>query len=139
VYISCTSGGVKNLGQIFKLSLGRDGEPDRLELFAESPDGGVLDMPDNICVAPWGDVLIAEDGFGEQFVRGITPEGRVYNLARNAKSNGEFAGICVSPSGKTVFVNMQLDGLTVAIQGPLEDLTERGKHFARRGAVIEHA
>jgi len=132
VYVCCTSGGRQGYGQIFKLTLGRAGAPDELQLFAESPGPSVLDMPDNICMAPWGDLLVAEDGSGEQFVRGITPQGKVYDLARNAKSSGEFAGICVSPDGNAVFVNMQLDGLTVAITGPLDELSRRAKHLARR-------
>jgi uncharacterized protein len=134
VYLCCTSGGRQGLGQVFKLTLGRGDAPDQLELFAESPGASVLDMPDNICMTPWGDLLLAEDGSGEQFVRGITPEGRVYDLARNAKSNGEFAGICPSPKGDTIFVNMQLDGLTVAITGPFAGLARRATHFARRPA-----
>jgi secreted PhoX family phosphatase len=134
VYICCTTGGRQNTGQVFKLTLSRSGISDQLELFAESPGPSVLDMPDNIFLAPWGDLLLAEDGSGEQFVRGITPEGRVYDLARNAKSGGEFAGICCSPRGDTIFVNMQLDGLTVAITGPMAELSRRAKHFARRPA-----
>jgi secreted PhoX family phosphatase len=94
----------------------------------------VLDMPDNVCVAPWGDVLVAEDGSGEQLIRGITPEGKVYDLARNAKGSSEFAGICASPRGDVLFVNMQMDGLTLAISGPMAELGRRGNHFARRPA-----
>jgi secreted PhoX family phosphatase len=132
VYVCCTSGGRQSSGQVFKLTLGRGGTPDLLELFAESPGPSVLDMPDNICFAPWGDLLLAEDGSGEQFVRGITPEGRVYDLARNARSSSELAGICCSPAGDAIFVNMQVDGLTLAITGPLAELSRRAKHFARR-------
>jgi secreted PhoX family phosphatase len=134
VYVCCTSGGREGLGQVFKLTLGRGTEPDRLELFAESPGQGVLDMPDNIFMAPWGDLLVAEDGSGEQFLRGITPEGRVYDIARNARSSGELAGVCCSPSGDAIFVNLQLDGLTLAITGPMAELSKRAKHFARRPA-----
>lgn len=134
VYLCCTTGGRQNLGQVFKLTLGNQDTPDQLELFAESPGASVLDMPDNIYMAPWGDLLVAEDGAGEQFVRGITPEGRVYDLARNAASGGEFAGICCSPTGSTLFVNMQQEGFTLAITGPLDELTRRAKHFARRPA-----
>lgn len=136
VYICCTSGGRAELGQVFKLSLGRGSEPDRLELFAESPEQSVLDMPDNICVTPWGDVLVAEDGSGEQFVRGISRDGRVYDVARNAISSSEFAGICVSPRGDALFVNLQLDGLTLAITGPLAGLGQHAKRFARRPALV---
>lgn len=134
VYLCCTSGGRRGTGQVFKLTLGTGGEPDALELFAESPGSRVLDMPDNICVAPWGDLLVAEDGSGEQLVRGITPEGKVYDLARNAKSSGEFAGICCSPGGDVLFVNMQMDGLTLAIRGPMNELGRRGRELAHRGA-----
>lgn len=132
VYLCCTSGGRQGLGQVFKLTLGRGDTPDELELFAESPGPNVLDMPDNICMTPWGDLLLAEDGSGDQFVRGLTPEGRIYDLARNAKSSGEFAGICASPSGDAIFVNMQLDGLTLAITGPLAEQKRRAQRFARR-------
>lgn len=134
VYVCCTTGGRQGYGQVFRLTLGRGSEQDVLELFAESPGPSVLDTPDNVCMAPWGDLLLAEDGAGEQYLRGITPEGRVYDLARNAKSNGEFAGICAAPSGDAVFVNLQADGLTVAITGPLAELSRRAKHLARRPA-----
>lgn len=134
VYLCCTTGGRQGYGQLFRLTLGSGSEQDVLELFAESPGPSVLDMPDNVCMAPWGDLLVSEDGAGEQFLRGITPEGRVYDLARNAKSNSEFAGICAAPSGDALFVNMQGDGLTLAITGPLAELSRRAKHLARRPA-----
>ena len=38
--------------------------------------------------------------------------------ARNLNGNGEFAGACFSPDGSTFFVNMQVDGWTLAINGP---------------------
>jgi secreted PhoX family phosphatase len=132
VYVCCTSGGRQSCGQVFKLTLGTSGAPDVLELFAESPGPSVLDMPDNIFMAPWGDLLVAEDGAGEQFLRGITPEGHVYDLARNAKSHSEFAGVCVSPKGDAIFVNIQVDGLTLAITGPFATLKQRAKQLARR-------
>jgi uncharacterized protein len=69
------------------------------------------------------------------YLRGITPEGKVYDLARNAASRGELAGVTVSPKGDSVFVNLQLDGLTLAITGPFAELgSRRAKHFARRPA-----
>ncbi|HEY6077985.1 MAG TPA: alkaline phosphatase PhoX [Polyangiaceae bacterium] len=133
-YVCCTSGGRQGCGQVFKLTLGKREGDDRLELFAGSPGPSVLDMPDNIYMAPWGDLRLGEDGSGEQYLRGISPEGRVYDLARNAKSNGEFAGICGSPSGDAIFVNLQLDGLTLAITGPFAELSRRARHLARRPA-----
>jgi hypothetical protein len=50
-------------------------------------------------------------------VVGITPTGEMYEIVRNMKSTGEFTGICFSPDGTTLFVNMWLEGLTVAITG----------------------
>jgi secreted PhoX family phosphatase len=134
VFVCCTWGGRAGAGQLFKLTPSQSGDGDRLELFAESPGASVLDMPDNICMTPWGDLLLAEDGLGEQFLRGITPDGRIYNLARNARSSGEFAGVCCSPSGDTVFVNLQIDGLTLALRGPFSDLAGAAKPLLRRRA-----
>lgn len=137
VYLCCTSGGREGLGQVFKLTLGdpSGGAPDQLELFAESPDSDVLDMPDNICLAPWGDLLVAEDGSSDNFLRGIMPDGKVYDIARNARSTGEFAGVCTAPDGSAVFVNLQLDGLTLAITGPFNQLSRHSKHLARRSGT----
>ena len=45
-------------------------------------------------------------------------DGKIFKLAKNAKSTGEFAGATFSPDGSTLFVNMQHDGLTLAITGP---------------------
>ena len=123
VFICSTTGGRAQLGQIFALELGRGALPDRLRLIAESPDASTLDMPDNITVAPWGDIVVAEDGWGEQYLRGITPQGSVYDIGRNAASRGEFAGVCFSPDGSTLFANLQLDGLTVAISGTFPRLS----------------
>jgi hypothetical protein len=117
VYVCSTTGGAAGLGQVFALDLGKSGTKDTLRLLVESPGESTLDMPDNITVAPWGDIILAEDGAGDQFIRGLTKTGRLYDIARNAKSVGEFAGVCFSPDGSTLFANMQMDGLTVAIFG----------------------
>ncbi len=63
---------------------------------------------------------MAEDGGGEQFVRGLTPLGQVFDFARNALSSSEFAGVGFSSDGRAMFVNMQNDGLTFVIRGPFE-------------------
>jgi uncharacterized protein len=36
----------------------------------------------------------------------------------NRVSGSELAGACFSPDGRTLFVNIQHQGLTVAIDGP---------------------
>ena len=116
VYVCSTSGGPVGGGQIFALRDGATGG--QLEALAVSTDRNVLDMPDNITVAPWGDVFLAEDGAGEQFLRILEPNGDVSDFARNAISNSELAGVCFSPDGSTLFVNIQGDGLTIAVTGP---------------------
>ena len=94
------------------------GQLDVLELVAESTGRHELDGPDNITVAPWGEVFVAEDGGGEQFIRAIDAEGKIRDVARNANSGGELAGVCFSPDGSTLFVNFHREGLTVAVRGP---------------------
>lgn len=119
IFICSTTGGPKSAGQIFRLVLGRGGAPDRLELVAQSSSTDALDMPDNLTVAPWGDVFLAEDSpFGDQYLRVLAKDGKITDFARNAGSQSELAGVCFSPDGATLFVNVYLDGLTIAIRGP---------------------
>lgn len=119
VYFCCTSGGPKKLGQVFRLDLRRQ----RLTLMAEPDDDAVLDGPDNLCVSPFGDLVICEDNLAqrENFVVGVTARGKCYRIARNAHpSKREFAGACFAPDGRTLFVNVQEPGMTFAIWGPWE-------------------
>lgn len=128
VYVCATSGGKAGSGQVLRVI---DGARPTIENVAESPGSDVLDMPDNVVVHPHGEVYMAEDGPGEQYVRGLTPDGKIFDVARNAKSRGEFAGVCFSPDGRTLFLNLQGDGITVAISGPFAELGEA----ARRAPV----
>lgn len=125
-YFTATSGGVGRFGQILRLVPGRDGAPDRLQLFLESSDDAVYDYGDNLVVAPWGDLLVCEDRYADEEIchlRGVTADGQVYTIGRNAHpDNGEFCGVCVSPDGSTVFVNVQDPGFTLAITGPWRSL-----------------
>lgn len=125
VYFACTNGGRARCGQIWRYVPGpaertaAPGEPaGELELFIEPNDPAIIDHADNLTVAPWGDLVICEDGPGEQFLVGVTPEGECYRLARNAHCKSEFAGSTFSPDGGTLFVNLQDAGLTLAIRGP---------------------
>lgn len=119
IYFACTNGGPAMCGQIWRHVPGAGpAEGGTLELFVESPGPGVMQNADNITVAPWGDLIVCEDGAAEQFLLGITPEGEVYRLGRNALSTSELAGACFSPDGSTLFVNVQHDGPTLAITGP---------------------
>lgn len=114
VYFACTNGGSAQCGQIWRLIPSEN----RLELFIEPNDPGLIENADNLTVTPWGDLIVCEDGSDEQFLVGVTPEGEIYKFARNAVSDSELAGATFSPDGTTLFVNIQWDGLTLAITGP---------------------
>ena len=125
VFFACTNGGAAERGQIwryvpslFEGTPEEAGKPGRLELFVEPNDPGLVDNADNLTVTPWGDLILCEDGSGDQYLVGITPQGTVYKFAHNAVSDSEFAGATFSPDGSTLFVNIQGDGLTLAITGP---------------------
>jgi secreted PhoX family phosphatase len=118
VYFACTNGGNVGQGQIFAYNP----KDDTLTLVFESPDAEVLNAPDNICVAPFGDIFICEDGSGTEYVHGINGDGKIYRFASNALpspfNGSEFAGVCFSPDGRTLFVNIQSPGITMAVWGP---------------------
>jgi uncharacterized protein len=90
----------------------------------ESTAEDCLDGPDNITVSPRGGIVICEDGGGEQYLRGLTADGKVFDFALNLITQREFAGATFSPDGETLFVNIQGDvtnpGMTFAIWGPWE-------------------
>jgi len=123
-YFACTSGGKIQKGQVFKYALSADegnagetAQPAHLELFVESTNPDILKYCDNLTVSPWGDLMLCEDDM-HPFLVGVTPQGELYHFAEGAKYQTEFAGACFSPSGKTMFVNIQGEGLTIAITGP---------------------
>lgn len=128
VYFHATDGGDAGAGQVwfYRPTPPTDGV---LLLVFESPGPDVLDSPDNLTVSPRGGIVMCEDGGGEQYLRGLTRDGLVFDLARNAANQREFAGACFSPDGRTLFVNIQGDtqsggpgnlGMTFAIWGPWE-------------------
>lgn len=78
-------------------------------------------MPDNLCVSPRGGLVVCEDGHNEQFVRGLTRQGQIFDFAQNVSpihAGSEFAGATFSPDGQTLFVNIQTPGVTLAVWGP---------------------
>jgi len=126
IYFACTNGGRKKFGQVFRYRPGKyEGDraresdtPGQLELFVESHDKEIMKSCDNLCIAPWGDVILCEDDGDHSAIVGITPEGRMYRIA-HIELNSEFAGSCFSPDGSTLFVNAQRQpGQTIAITGP---------------------
>jgi secreted PhoX family phosphatase len=124
VYFTCTSGGANSSGQIMRHVPGEAGG--RTQLFHESTNPKVMDMADNIAISPWGHLLVCEDRYSDtdrNHLRAVTPEGKVYTLGRNVyRDNAELAGVCFSPDGTTLFVNIQWPGITLAITGPWASL-----------------
>ncbi len=122
LYFACTNGGPRKLGQVFRYRPGQDDRDGYLDLFAESENKTVLHACDNLTVAPWGDVILCEDNGELNYIRGINQKGEIYNLACNRSSTSEFAGLTFSPSGQTLFVNIQENGDTLAITGDWKKL-----------------
>jgi secreted PhoX family phosphatase len=135
LYFACTSGGARRLGQIMRYRpSANEGQPHeqdapgRLQLFLESADPLLMNMGDNLAVSPWGHLFVCEDKAGEggiNYLRAVTPTGKVYTVGRqamtgasNVGANAELAGVCFSPDGTTLFVNIYWPGLTLAITGP---------------------
>ncbi len=123
IYFTCTNGGPNELGQIWQYTPNHSDpqNPDAtgiLKLMSEPRDSNLIQMVDNITVAPWGDLIVCEDGPGPNFLRGIKPNGDVYTLGRNDYNSGELAGSCFSPDGTTLFFNLQTAEMTLAVTGP---------------------
>ena len=144
VYFDCTDGGEAELGQVWQYRP-RGRNRGRLRLVYESTRPEDLESPDNLVVVPQtGNVFLQEDGDGEQFVRGVTRNGRIYDFARTLINQFEFAGGCFSPDGNTFFLNQQggrqtggeegsdplnppdeSAALTYAIWGPFDQASDR--------------
>lgn len=125
LYFCCTSGGAKKIGQVMRYAPSRfegdsreAGEPGRLQLFVESEDSELLNYADNLTIAPWGHLVVCEDRDSDpiNYLRGITPEGKLYTIARHP-GDTELAGVCFSPDGKTLFMNLYQPARTLAITG----------------------
>lgn len=125
IYFACTSGGQKQIGQIWKYrpspQEGSDAEsdsPGRLELFIEPNDSNLVENADNLTVAPTGELFVCEDrGSNTARMIGVTPSGQPFVFAA-CHLKTELAGAAFSPDGSTLFFNLQKPGLTVAVTGP---------------------
>jgi len=74
---------------------------------------------DNLTAAPWGDLVVCEDRDGDEVgLVGVTPEGKLYTLAHN-HAHTEFAGVCFSPDGSTLFVNIAAPRPDACHYGPI--------------------
>ncbi|GAB5405352.1 MAG: DUF839 domain-containing protein [Aureliella sp.] len=127
VFVTATSGGDSESGQVWKL----DPRENRLSLVFESPGSKVLDMPDNMTVSPRGGILLCEDGdYVPQRLQVLTEDGTLFPFAANNMQldglhghkgdfrGSEWAGATFTADGEWLFVNLQTPGVTFAITGP---------------------
>jgi uncharacterized protein len=113
-----------------------------LVLVYESPSGEKMDSPDNLTVTPRGGLLACEDDASSAYedvhplapgitnvnrLIGVTQRGEAFEFAVNVLNVSELAGVCFSPSGKTLFFNLfgrarfdedPVEGMTCAVTGP---------------------
>lgn len=125
IMLAATIGGPERLGQIFNYVPSpaegtgeEDSNPGKIRLFAESTSDSILRHADNLTMSPWGDLIVCEDTSQHCGLVGIRPDGQQYPIADNAYTPSELAGICFSPDGNVMFVNIQVRGMTLAITGP---------------------
>lgn len=118
VYFTATTGGAGKLGQIWRYQ--PDAKGGTLELFVETSERARLNNPDNMCFAPMGGMMVCEDGKGQaNRILHVDLQGNISVFAENIFNDSELSGICFSPDGSTLFVNIQHDpGITLAISGP---------------------
>ncbi len=138
-FFNSTSGGNAGRGQVFEFKPGGKGDG-TLALVYESPDGSVLDSPDNLLVTPRGGIALCEDDASNDGdthplapgivdvnrIIGLEEKGEPFEFAVNRLNDSEFAGAVFSPDGETMFVNIFGDatpgsGMTCAITGPWAD------------------
>jgi uncharacterized protein len=54
-----------------------------LELVFQSPGAAVLDFPDNVTTSRRGTLILCEDSAGDNFLRGLTRQGQLFDIALN--------------------------------------------------------
>ena len=143
IYFVSTDGGDLQGGQIWRYERkGKKGGV--LTLVFESPSRAVLDMPDNICLKPHSELLfICEDsdyksaeGTPENYLRILAPNGKIADFAKNITTGfekSEFAGSTFSEDGKTLFVNLQAVGVTLAIWGDWDSFKDHAMKESNSG------
>ena len=125
VFFTCKDGGFKEYGQIFRYYPSKyegtkkeERAPGVIELYYESNSKNEYWGGDNIVISPWGDLIICEDnGSRGCKLLGIDPRGNLYAIGQVVDSSSEIAGVCFSPDGNTMFLNIQDEGKTIAIYG----------------------
>jgi secreted PhoX family phosphatase len=93
-----------------------------LSIVFESPGRDTLDLPDNVTTSADGTLVLCEDNDEDNFLRGLSRRGDIWDIALNQVPDmfdAEFAGSTFSPDGHTLFVNIQDDpAMSFAIWGP---------------------
>ena len=118
LFFTATTGGQNKTGQVWKYTLNNQ----TIELFYESDNADVLNLPDNIILSPNGSVILCEDGKGRDRLVCIKKDKTISYLANNAYNNQELAGACFSPDNKILFINMYKPTMTIAIKGPWDKI-----------------
>ncbi len=141
VYWVDTTGGEAEAGSVWAY----DPAAERLTAIYVSPSTDEADAPDNITLSSTGTIILCEDGGGDRNLLGMRIRGtRLLSVDGNGvirvmgENNmdldggvpgkpaiesddyrgSEWAGATFSPDGKTLFVNIQTPGVTLAITGP---------------------
>ena len=136
IYFTSTNGGNVRRGQLWQFTP-QGMSSGALQLVYESPGSKVLDSPDNICLSPNGAILMCEDDANfdndtDPLAIGIRNVNRLIALGQdgipsvfavNVYNGSELAGVCFSPDGEILFVNVFGDkapgsAMTCAIWGP---------------------
>jgi secreted PhoX family phosphatase len=112
LFFDDTAAGGAGRGRVFRYTP----RSEALELLLEGSDANALERPDNVVMAPFGDLWLCSERRNQ--VIGVTPAGELYPFAVNRLSGSELAGPTFSPDGGTFFVNIQDPGLTFAVWGP---------------------
>ena len=98
-----------------------------LRLVFESPGPTALDFPDDLTTSSRGTLVVCEDNVNDNFVRGVSSNGKLWDIALNRlvsstgapRFNDNFSGATFDPDGHTLFVNLHAGrGITFAIWGP---------------------
>lgn len=136
VYFTSTQGGgapetgtadPAGYGNGFGQVWGYDTRNETLTCVYQSPQQATLDFPDNVTTSPRGTIVLCEDSSGDNYLRGLSTGGQLWNIALNRltapdgapRYGEEFAGSTFSTDGHTLFVNIQArQGITFAIWGP---------------------
>ena len=115
IFFTCKSGGFAGLGQIWRYNPSND----YITLFYESSSKDEFWMGDNITISPWGDLIVCEDNDSNACkLIGFTPKGKLYVLGKvSSKRSTEISGVCFSPDGTKMGLNLQHEGKTIIISG----------------------